>query len=148
MGGRSSVVTTESDADTAQSNRIALIVLGVLIVGVGVILYFALRSPPQMGTSAEVFNTVDALYTAVRNEDEKRLGECELRLRGYREAGKLPPDAAKALDAIITKARSGKWRPAAESLYEFMKGQRREGVIEHSHHDHDKKGKSPKGNSK
>ena len=139
--------TTEADADSTRRNRITLIALGVLVVGVGVVLYFALRSPPQMGTSAAVFNTVDALYTAVRNEDEKRLGECEQRLRGYREAGKLPPEAADTLDAIIARARSGKWRSAAESLYDFMKGQRREGVIDHDH-DHDNKGKTPKGKSK
>jgi hypothetical protein len=100
-----------------------------------------------MGTSEQVFNTVDALYTAVRNEDEKRLGECEMRLKGYREAGKLPPEAADTLDGIIATARAGKWRSAAESLYEFMKGQRREGVIEHDH-DHDKKGKTTKGKGK
>jgi hypothetical protein len=97
-----------------------------------------------MGTSEQVFNTVDALYTAVRNEDEKRLGECEQRLRGYREAGKLPPDAADTLDGIIATAQKGRWRSAAESLYEFMKGQRREGVIEHDHA-HDKKRKATKG---
>jgi len=36
--------------------------------------------------------------------------------------------------------RSGKGRLASESLYEFMKGQRRDGTI-----DHEKKSKSPTG---
>ena len=125
------MVTTEPDVDTARRSRIAWVVLGVLTVAVGVFLYFALRSPPQMGTSDVVFHTVDALYTAVRNEDEKQLADCEQRLRGYRETGKLPANASDTLDGIIATARSGKWRSATESLYEFMKGQRREGVIEH-----------------
>ncbi len=124
--------TIEPDVDTSRRNRIALVVLGVMVVGLGVMLYLGLRPTPQMGTSEEVFKTVDALYTAVRNEDQQRLGECEKRLKGYREAGKLPLKAANALDAIIATARAGKWRPAAESLYEFMKGQRREGAIEHA----------------
>jgi hypothetical protein len=125
------VVTTEPDADTTRRTRIAWIILGMLAVTVAVFLFFALKSPPQMGTSDVVFHTVDALYTAVRNEDEKQLADCEQRLRGYRETGKLPPDAADTLDGIIATARSGTWRSATESLYEFMKGQRREGVIEH-----------------
>jgi hypothetical protein len=121
------VETTE----TTRRSRIACIVLGVLALAVGVILYFAFRSPPQMGTSDAVFHTVDALYTAIRNEDEKQLTDCEQRLRSYRETGKLPPDAADTLDGIIATARAGRWRSAAERLYEFMKGQRREGMIEH-----------------
>lgn len=138
---------TKSDETASRRNRVALIALGLLAVVFGVGVYFATRPPPQMGTSEQVFNTVDALYTAVRNEDEKRLGECEQRLRGYREAGKLPPDAADRLDSIIATARAGSWRSAAESLYEFMKGQQREGVIEHDHR-HDTKGKAPKGNGR
>lgn len=137
------MATTKPVEVAPRRNRvglIALIALGVLAVVIGVVVYFATRPPPQLGTSEQVFNTVDALYTAVRNEDEKRLGECEQRLRGYREAGKLPGEAADRLDAIIATARSGSWRAAAESLYEFMKGQRREGVIEHD----DKKGKITK----
>ena len=95
------------------------------------IIYHYWSRPPQMGTSEEVFNTVDALYTAVRNHDDKRMGECEARLKGYREAGKLPESAANALDAIVRKARSGAWETAVSRLYEFMLAQRREGVIEH-----------------
>ena len=35
--------------------------------------------------------------------------------------------AAKSLDGIIQTARAGRWQPAAERLYDFMKGQKREG---------------------
>ncbi|MBN9122091.1 MAG: hypothetical protein J0I06_23615 [Planctomycetes bacterium] len=116
---------------------------GLALVAVAFVLYAYLNRPPQMGVSEEVFNTVDALYTAVRNRDEKRVGECEQRLVGYRDAGKLPPDAADELAAVIRKAKSGAWEGATERLYEFMLAQRREGTLEP--HAHDKKAKPAKG---
>ena len=116
---------------THNNNRIAIGIFGALVVVAAVVLYLGLRPPPQMGASEETFKTVDALYTAIRSEDEPRLAECEARLLAANEAGKLPDPAWKTLSAIIAKARAGKWRPAAESLYDFMKGQKREGPIEH-----------------
>ena len=113
---------------TTNRDRIALAVLAAVVVVVAVALLLNLGSPPQMGADEEVFRTVDALFTALTGRSEPQLDQCERRLRGYREAGKLPPKAAKTLDAIIATARAGKWRPAAERLYEFMKGQKREGV--------------------
>jgi hypothetical protein len=85
-----------------------------------------------MGADEDVFKNVDALYTAVRNQDEKRLGECEQRLQADRDAGKLPPAAAGYLDSVIRQARAGRWEPAAQSLYDFMRAQRREGSGEQS----------------
>ncbi|MEO2091913.1 MAG: hypothetical protein ABGY75_20870 [Gemmataceae bacterium] len=113
----------------ARSNRIVLLALGgVVAAAVGIVLFGLLSRPPQMGASDEVFHTVDALYTAVRNRDEKRVGECERRLHGYRESGELPSAAAAALDVIIRTARGGAWEAAAERLYEFMLAQRRDGA--------------------
>lgn len=113
------------------TNRVAGYVLAglALLVGLGV-LYGYWSRPPQMGTSEEAFNTVDALYTAVRSKDATRLTQCEERLKGHREAGKLPPAAADALDAIIAKARGGGWETATTRLYDFMLAQRREGTLE------------------
>jgi hypothetical protein len=142
------VETTEPAERASARGRVGLIVFGVIVAGVVAAVVWGLRSPPQIGTDHDVFNTVDALFTAVTARDEKRLGECEERLRGYREAGKLPADAADELDAIIRKARSGSWQSAAERLYSFMQAQRREGVIEHGHHEHDRKAKSSKGKAK
>ena len=88
--------------------------------------------PPQMGPDEEVFATVDALFTAVTARDEQRLGECEQRLREFKESGKLPSDAAAHLDGIMARARAGNWEPAAERLYDFMKAQRRDGPREPS----------------
>lgn len=121
-------VTAPEQVEKAKYAAFGLLGVAVAVIAVGLFFYFS--RPPQMGTSEDVFNTVDALYTAVRSRDEKRLGECERRLAGYRAAGKLPTDAAERLDRIIGKARGGSWDTAAERLYEFMLAQRREGVIE------------------
>ena len=108
----------------------ALAGLGIVAVVIAVLSF---RSPPQMGAEEEVFDTVDALYTAVRNRDDKQLGDCETRLAAYREAGKLPEKAAEALAAIIRKARGGSWDTAAERLYDFMAAQKRDGYQGHAH---------------
>ncbi|HVA50806.1 MAG TPA: hypothetical protein VNH11_30970 [Pirellulales bacterium] len=82
-------------------------------------------APPQLGGDEQVFDTVDALFTAVRARDPRLLDDCEQRLRTYEKDGKLSAPAVSYLDEIIEMARAGKWRPAAEKLYEFMKAQRR-----------------------
>jgi hypothetical protein len=105
--------------------RIAIGLMGVAFVAVAAILYFGLRPQPQMGASEETFKTVDALYTAIRSENPARVESCEARLSEQNAAGKLPDRAWKTLRAIIERAKAGGWRPAAESLYEFMRGQRR-----------------------
>jgi hypothetical protein len=87
--------------------------------------------PPQMGADEQVFRAVDALFTAATARDERLLADCERRLLALKGAGKLPPDACAYLDNIISKARAGRWEPAAQSLYDFMRVQRREGVHEH-----------------
>jgi hypothetical protein len=101
---------------------------GLLLLAASILLYRYLSRPPQMGVSEEAFSTVDALYTAVRSHDEKRLGQCEQRLHSYRDSGQLPKKASAALDAIIATARSGSWQQAAEKLYDFMLAQRREKI--------------------
>ncbi len=123
------MATTET-LDAVSRNRIAYGVLGFIAVGFVVLLVLALRTPPQLAPDEDVFKTVDALYTAVRMKDEKRLGECEQRLHVYRDAGKLPKESAEVLDGVIVKARGGSWESAAERLYDFMLAQRREGEVE------------------
>lgn len=110
-------------------NRIGLVLvaLGALAVACLGVFIWRMSPPPQIGNDPEVFRTVDALFTAVTSKDEQRLSECEQRLQGYRQAGKLPADAADALDTVIQKARSGSWQKAAERLYAYIQGQRREG---------------------
>lgn len=98
-----------------------LVVVGVIAIALG------LRRPPQMGTDERAFKTVDALYTAVRGRNLTRVGECEVRLREHRAAGRLPAGAADYLDSVIHDARAERWQPAAERLYEFMIAQRRDG---------------------
>lgn len=85
------------------------------------------RIPSQMGSDGEVFAAVDALFTAVTARDANLLGQCEERLQALRQNGKLPANAASYLGGIVAQARAGRWEPAAQSLYDFMLRQRRDG---------------------
>jgi hypothetical protein len=122
------VATIEHDAETTSRQRVALFALGGLAAVAVVALIIFLRRPPQMGADEEVFKTVDALYTAVRSQDDRRLADCEQRLAAHKAAGKLPKGAADYLDGVVTTARRGRWESAARSLYDFMLAQRREGA--------------------
>ena len=119
------------NVEPQQRNRTAIISLAIALIVITAAVVYWLRIPPQMGGSEEVFDTVDALFTAVTSRDEKRLADCERRLKSYSESGKLPASAWNHLDGIIQKARGGGWQSAAESLYNFMLAQRREGYEGH-----------------
>jgi hypothetical protein len=100
--------------------------LGVLALIVGLMsLAWGLQSPPQLGHDEEVFQTVDALFTALTSRDPQRLDDCVQRLQFHRETGRLPARAARSLDGVIAQARRGEWRSAAEGLYRFIYAQRR-----------------------
>jgi hypothetical protein len=114
------------------TRRVTLVAAGVagLVVLAGLFIWWWTR-PPQMGPDEEVFHAVDALFTAVRARDEKLLGQCEQQLHTLRDARKLPGDASVHLDGIIQNALAGRWESAAQTLYDFMRAQRREGSHEH-----------------
>ncbi len=140
------MATTKLETKPWNRQWIAGVALGVLAVAFIVVIVLNLRNPPQMGPDEAVFNTVDALYTAVRNQDVTQLNKCEARLVAHREAGKLPTPSAEYLDSVIAKAHNGGWETAAKWLYDFMLAQRRDGY-DGTHH-HEKKPKSPKGQKK
>jgi len=141
------MATIERAEVAPNRERVAVyVLLGLVAFGAIAMLIAYWSRPPQMGIDEDVFRTVDALYTAVRAKDEKRLGECEARLHGYRDTGKLPADSADFLDGVIAKARAGKWDVATETLYEFMIAQRRDGATgEHREPKRDPKAKPAKG---
>lgn len=114
---------------TKSNQSIGWIALAAVAVVLVIVLVLSLRTPPQMGPDEEVFNTVDALYTAVRNQDDGQLTACEAKLNGYRDAGKLPTSAAESLAGIIAQSRGGNWESAAKRLYDFMAAQKREGFV-------------------
>src|SRR2546421_13123397 len=107
--------------------RVSLLAAGIagLAVLVGLFIWWWSR-PPQMGADEEVSRTVDALFTALTARDEKLLAACERQLHSLKNAEKLPPEASAYLDNIISKARAGRWQSAAQSLYDFVRAQRRE----------------------
>jgi len=112
----------------SSTQKTLLTLCGLLALIIGVRTWLSFRSPPQLPPSAEVFTTVDALFTAVTAHDEKRLTACEQRLEKFKTAGSLPTPAAKRLDGVIATARAGQWETAAKRLYDFMHGQRRDGA--------------------
>lgn len=127
------MATTSLETDRTGRERLARYVLiGLIALGLVGLIYSWWNRQPQMGTNEEVFNTVDALYTAVRNQNEKQVTACESRLKYYREAGQLPSDAANRLDRIVKQTRDGSWDTAVRDLYDFMLAQRRDGPREHT----------------
>jgi len=102
----------------------AVITGGILaVIGIAWVTWSRLP-PPQLTVDGQVFNTVDALFTAVRSRDSSGLEGCERRLKAYHEEGRISDAVASTLDAIIQQARKGEWEPAARRLYDFMRGQR------------------------
>ena len=111
------------------SDRRRVLWVGMAVLALAGVAAYWFRPPPQMGVDPDVFETVDALYTAVRLKDAGRVTACEQRLHAARDAGKLPASAAGHLDGVIGRARDGGWQAAAERLYDFMLAQRREGEL-------------------
>ncbi len=110
----------------ANNNRSwGLATLGVVLAIVCVFAFWN-RAPAQLANDESLFKTVDALYTAVRMKDAARVTECEQRLAEAHAVGRLSDRAWHQLEAIIEDANDSEWQPAAESLYDFMLGQRRE----------------------
>jgi hypothetical protein len=107
--------------------KLTLSLLGLMLLALAGRLYFSYRSQPQLPPSPEVFQTVDALFTAVTAHDSQRLADCQQRLATYKDRGSLPPAAAQCLDRIISVAQSGDWTAAAHRLYDFMQAQKRNG---------------------
>ena len=120
------MATSKVEPTRSRRNRIASIAIAVILMVAYAGFYLMSGPAPQMGAFPEVFNTVDALFTAIGNRDEKRLSDCESRLREANATGKLPAAAWEYLSDVISTAKAGQWQPAAESLYSFMMDQRRE----------------------
>jgi hypothetical protein len=113
---------------TPVQKKVGVTVLSLLVMALAARIWLGSRSQPQLPASAEVFTTVDALFTAVTAHDQHQLTACEQRLDKYKTAGTLPASAAKKLNTVISSARAGQWESAGQRLYAFMLGQRREGI--------------------
>ena len=118
------MATTEVEPNARA--RVAWWVLGGLAaIAVLLVALHYFTQPPQMGVDDDVFKTVDALYTAISLRDPKLLDQCDGRLRELKDEKKLPEAAGTLLDAVIAKARGGKWEDAQSRLGDFMRGQKR-----------------------
>lgn len=112
----------ESNAD--RNRKLVLGGCGILAVIVLAMIVWSRLPPPQLETDEQVFNTVDALFTALTARDLARLEECERRLSEYHTNGKTSDAVAAILDGIVKQAHEGEWEPAAKKLYRFILGQR------------------------
>jgi hypothetical protein len=72
-------------------------------------------------------------WVALSSRNKGVLTRCEKRLQKHRATGALPAPAAGELEDIIRTARAGEWKSAAETLYAFMKGQKRVARASGSH---------------
>lgn len=106
-------------------NTLVGCMLGVSLLGLGW-WWWTRREPPQLPDDSAVFKTVNALLTAVCSRDDQAVAACQRRLVAYRRAQRLPDGAARCLDRIIQRTQHGDWDTAAQELYQFMYGQRRQ----------------------
>ena len=97
-----------------------------LTIAVGWIVLGLRGAEPQLEADEDVFQTVDALFTAVTSRDIRRVADCQARLDKLRDEERLPESAATVLDDVIRQAHAEDWEPAARRLYDFMLAQRRE----------------------
>src|SRR5262245_42460116 len=103
--GRWSMAIGEPEERSITPARVAGFVVGTLVI-LGITAFFLVSSgPPQLAADDDVFNGVDALFTAVTARDEKLLDQCEKNLSSLRDAGKLAREPAAYLDRIVRKAR-------------------------------------------
>ena len=107
---------------TTEPTRSALI---LAIVAALILLSTAGCGTPQIGADRETFKAVDELYTAVGLKDRRLVDQCAAKLKDLHNAGKLPEDASRFLEATIAKTRAGSWEAAQTQLSRFMEGQRR-----------------------
>ncbi|HEX3148066.1 MAG TPA: hypothetical protein VHR66_08270 [Gemmataceae bacterium] len=98
--------------------RFALAAVGLIATA-----FTGCGKPPQIGTDEHAHKTVDALFTAITARNTERLNRVETQLIALQTSGQLPKEVMKELAKFIARARSGKWEPAAEQLYDFIRGQ-------------------------
>ncbi|HEV7221176.1 MAG TPA: hypothetical protein VGN42_00645 [Pirellulales bacterium] len=80
---------------------------------------------PQFTADEECLTAVDALWTAVTAQQTPWLEQSARELERLHDAGQLSSAAWGVLEGSIETARRGEWEPAAESLYDLIKAQRK-----------------------
>ncbi len=80
---------------------------------------------PQIGEDETAWKEVEALYTAVTAR-RKDLVEASLkRMQTLHDEGRMSKPAFDRAHRIASQAQSGEWEPAAQALWQFMRGQRK-----------------------
>jgi len=85
----------------------------------------ACSRPSQIGGDETAFHEVDALYTAVTSRRTDLLDASWERLTKLHAEKRVTDAAFRELKQIVDQARHDEWKPAAERLWTFMRGQRK-----------------------
>ncbi len=105
-------------------NRVRVSVVW-LCLGLSVFMFAGCSRVPQVLTDEAVFGELDALYTAVTTKRRDLLTDCQQRIKKLHDEKRLSDAGHKEIQAIVALTEQDKWRPAAERLYDFMRGQRK-----------------------
>jgi len=111
-------------SDDGRGRTIAWGAAGLLALAILAYIGWSQLPPPQLEHDEQVFNTVDALFTAISSRDATRVDECARRFESYHGDGRMTDSVKALLDSVVGEARAGKWEPAARRLYDFILGQR------------------------
>jgi len=105
--------------DTIPARRpfLAILLLSTLLFG-------CFRAE-QVAADPDVFNELDALYTAVTSQRTELLQASTARLKSLHESGKLTDTGFEEISALIRPAEQGRWKESTENLYRFMRAQRK-----------------------
>ena len=97
----------------------------LLLLAVLMLLSFGCSRPAQIGVDETAWKEAEALYTAVTARKPELLEASRERLRSLHESGRIQTPAFEQLNRIADQAQGGGWEPAAQSLWKFMRGQRK-----------------------
>lgn len=126
---------TEDEAPSRRRQAWLLAVAGVLLVPLAVVWWPGCREYPPV-SSPESLTLVRRLYTACNTKDEARLAGVETRLAELSAEGKVTAEEKRKFEAIIAKARGGKWTDAEKMARKFAQDQLGRGDDTPDEHDH------------
>jgi len=96
------------------------------LIAVGLVLLLSgCQRTAQVAADPLVIKELDALYTAVTARSPELLQASRSRLQKLYDTKHLERPAYQRLSRDIQQAEQGEWKAAAESLYRFMRAQRK-----------------------
>ncbi|MES2793448.1 MAG: hypothetical protein V4719_27800 [Planctomycetota bacterium] len=97
----------------------------ILSCSLGIMLVSGCQPVPQVLNDEAAFGELDALYTAVTSKRRDLLDACRKRISKLHEEKRMSDAGFDEIEEIVALTEQDKWTPAAEQLYNFMRGQRK-----------------------